>query len=153
MPKSKRDKGYTISMTIPSNVHMLGVIDKVLEGLSEHLALNHEEQNALAIAVIEAGTNAIQHGNHYDETKPVDLKFQIDPKRILVTVKDMGRGFDLSKVEEDLACADLLRCRGRGIHIMRELMDEVGFAFSKRGTTVTLAKALPPRGGDGDGAE
>jgi serine/threonine-protein kinase RsbW len=153
MLKNKKDKGYTISITVPSNVHMLGVIDKVVEGLSDHLDLNHEERNALAISVIEAGTNAIQHGNNYDATKPVDLRFRIIPGRISVTVKDTGSGFDIAKVEEDLASADLLRCRGRGILIMRELMDEVDFAFGKRGTKVTLAKVLPPRSGDGDGEE
>lgn len=132
---------------------MLGVIDKIVEGLGEHLALNPDEQNALAISVIEAGTNAIQHGNNYDETKPVDLRFQVNPRRIAVTVKDTGSGFDLDKVEQDLASADLLRYRGRGILIMRELMDEVAFTFGKRGTTVRLAKVLPPRGGDGNRGE
>ena len=140
-------------MTVPSSVHMLGVIDKVIEGLSECLALSREEHNALAISVIEAGTNAMQHGNNYDESKPVDLRFRIDPGEIAVVVKDTGSGFDLQKVERELADADLLRCTGRGILIMRELMDKVDFTFGKRGTTVTLAKTVSPRGGDGDGAE
>jgi len=151
MPKSETDKGYTISITVPSSVHMLGVIDKLVEGLGDHLDLGPEDRNALAISVIEAGTNAIQHGNNYDESKPVDLRFDIKPERIAVTVRDTGQGFDLEKVEKDLEAADLLRYRGRGILIMRELMDEVAFRFGKRGTTVKLAKTLHPRDGDGDG--
>jgi serine/threonine-protein kinase RsbW len=128
---------------------MLGVIDKVVEGLSEYLELDREQHNALAIAIIEAGTNAIQHGNEYDESKLVELVFDIHPGSLVVKIKDNGSGFNLDEVERELKDADPLRFRGRGILIMRELMDEVGFDFSKRGTTVTLAKSVPGRGGDG----
>jgi serine/threonine-protein kinase RsbW len=149
MPVSKNN-GHKISVSLPSNVNMLGLIDKVIEGLSEYLDLDAEEHNALAIAVIEAGTNAIQHGNQYDESKLVDLAFEIHPGTLTITVKDHGTGFNLEKVESELKDADPLRFRGRGLLIMRELMDRVDFAFTTKGTTVTLAKSVPARGGDGD---
>jgi len=149
----KRNGARRISLRLPSNVNMLGVIDKVVEGVSEYLDLDSENHNALAIAVIEAGTNAIQHGNKYDESKFVDLSFEIRPGSIRVSVSDRGPGFDLEKVEKELLDADPLRARGRGILIMRELMDEVDFKFGKNGTTVILAKSVPKRGGDGGGSQ
>ncbi len=152
MSKNK-NSGTTVSVSLPSNVNMLGLIDKVVEGLSEYLDLGPKDHNALAIAVIEAGTNAIQHGNKYDESKLIDLLFEIHPGSLTVSVRDKGVGFDLDKVERDLKDADPLRFRGRGIMIMRELMDEVDFRISKRGTTVTLAKSVPTRGGDGDSSK
>lgn len=152
MTRSK-NSGHTISISLPSNVNMLGLIDKVIEGLSEYLELNSEEHNALAISVIEAGTNAIQHGNQYDESKLVDLTFEIHPGSIRIRVKDKGAGFNLGQVERELKDADPLRFRGRGILIMRELMDEVDFSFTKKGTTVMLAKSVSARGGDGDRSE
>jgi len=145
-----KNNGHKICVSLPSNVNMLGLIDKVVEGLSEYLNLDAEAHNALAISVIEAGTNAIQHGNQYDESKLVDLAFEIYPRSLKITVKDKGRGFNLNQVESELKDADPLRFRGRGILIMRELMDEVDFDFTKTGTTVTLAKSVPARGGDGD---
>ena len=144
-----RNNGHKISVSLPSNVNMLGLIDKVIEGLSEYLELDSEAHNALAIAVIEAGTNAIQHGNQYDESKLVDLAFEIHPGTLTVTIKDKGAGFNLEEVENELKDADPLRFRGRGILIMRELMDRVDFDYTKKGTTVTLAKSVPARGGDG----
>lgn len=148
---SRRKKnGHCIHLSLPSNVNMLGLIDKVVEGVSEYLELNPEQHNAIAIAVIEAGTNAIQHGNHYDESKLVDVEFRFEPGSLTVVVKDKGSGFNVGKVEEELKHADPLRFRGRGILIMRELMDEVDFDFSSDGTTVTLAKTVPVRGGDGN---
>lgn len=146
----RKNSRRTISVSVPSNVNMLGVIDKVVEGLSEYLDLDREQHNALAIAVIEAGTNAIQHGNEYDESKLVELAFYIHPKSLVVKIKDNGQGFDLGEVEKELKDADPLRFRGRGILIMRELMDRVDFNFSRKGTTVTLAKSVSGRGGDGD---
>lgn len=145
-----KNNGHKICVSLPSNVNMLGVIDKVIEALSEYLHLNAEEHNALAIAVIEAGTNAIQHGNQYDESKLVDLAFEIHPRSLRIIVKDKGRGFNLDQVESELKDADPLRFRGRGILIMRELMDQVDFDFTKTGTTVTLAKSVPARCDDGD---
>ncbi len=152
MPRMKKN-GYCICVSLPSNVNMLGLIDKVVEGVSEYLDLNAEQHNAIAIAVIEAGTNAIQHGNHYDESKLVDVEFRLRPGSLIVTVRDRGSGFNVSKVEEELKRADPLRFRGRGILIMRELMDEVDFDFSRNGTTVTLAKTVPVRGGDGNSSQ
>ena len=147
--QKRKNSGCIISVSLPSNVNMLGLIDKVVEGLSEYLDLGAEEHNAVAIAVIEAGTNAIQHGNRYDESKLVDLVFEIHPGSLIVTVRDDGPGFDIEKVEKELMGADPLRFRGRGLLIMRELMDKVDFNFTKEGTTVTLAKVMPGRGGDG----
>jgi serine/threonine-protein kinase RsbW len=96
------------------------------------------------MSVIEAGTNAIQHGHHRDATIPVDVDFRLFPDRLEVEVRDTGPGFDLSALNGDATSPEhLLDPRGRGIYIMRACMDEVDFDFSN-GTTCRLVKRRPP---------
>ena len=95
-------------------------------------------------AVIEAGTNAIQHGNVFAADKSVTFIFQVSATEIAVRVDDHGRGFDASKVQNPTDPSNLLDPHGRGIYLMRELMDEVTFETrADHGTTVTLRKMRP----------
>jgi serine/threonine-protein kinase RsbW len=118
-----------IRMTVPSRLEWLSVIDKVVEGIAELLELSEEDTNAAAISVVEAGTNAIQHGNQFVQEKPVELTFRLDEDALRVEVRDRGPGFDVEKVlsADPTSPEDLLKPRGRGIFIMRSLMDEVSF--------------------------
>ncbi len=118
-----------IRVTIPTHMEALGVVDKVVEGIVEYLDLSEEEANAIAISVVEAGTNAVQHGNSFDEKLPIDFIFAADHEEFRVTVRDRGPGFDVEKVlhADPTAPESLLAPRGRGIFIMRSLMDDVSF--------------------------
>ena len=111
---------------------------------------DEESRVQISISVLEAGTNAIQHGNRVDPNKQVDMAFQIHPDRLEVVVKDMGPGFDLSKVTSDITTPEhLLDLRGRGIYMMRSCMDAVDFTFEPDGTTCRLVKAKTPVGANG----
>ncbi len=93
------------------------------------------------MSVIEAGTNAIQHGHKRDASKAFDIEFAIWPDRLEVTVHDTGPGFDLKLVDADVTSPDrLFELRGRGIYIMRACMDTVEFRFDASGTTCHLVK-------------
>ncbi len=133
-----------ICVTIPSNMEWLSVVDKVVEGIVEPMELSEDEINALAISVVEAGTNAIQHGNHHDESLPVEFCFQVDEDVITVTVRDRGPGFDVEKVlsADPTEPENILAPRGRGIFIMRSLMDDVSFRIVEgEGCWAILTKA------------
>ncbi len=137
-------KPNEISVTIPSNLEWLSVVDKVVEGIVEPMELSEEEVNAIAISVVEAGTNAIQHGNKHDESLPVDFAFTIDDDCIRVAVRDRGPGFDVEKVmsADPTQPENILAPRGRGIFIMRSLMDQVSFEIVEgEGCWAILRKA------------
>jgi len=101
------------------------------------------ETDAIANSVVEAGTNAIQHGHHYDARLPVDMIFEVRGDRLCVRVHDVGPGFDVAKVlsADPTSPESILAPRGRGIFIMKSLMDEVEFVMSPgSGTTAVLTK-------------
>jgi len=130
--------GTLIRLKLPSRLELLGVMDKMAEGITEFMAFEDVDRDAVAISVIEACTNAIQHGHHADASKLVDVAFEIKKDELVITVRDEGEGFR-PVGEGEMTPPDLLATRGRGIYIMRSMMDEVEFGYSE-GTFVRLVK-------------
>jgi serine/threonine-protein kinase RsbW len=134
-------KPETIQLTIPSRLELLPIVDQLTAGIAERMEFDDESRMQISISVMEAGTNAIQHGNRIDPAKSVEMRFTLKPDRLEVAVTDMGPGFDLSRVLTDVTSPEhLLDLRGRGIYMMRTCMDQVDFRFGPEGTTVVLVK-------------
>src|SRR5262249_50307575 len=142
-----------IHLQIPSRLELLGLLDCVTLALCERMRFDSDTTSQVTMSVIEAGTNAIQHGHHRVPTKMVDVTFQLHPDRLEVVVVDQGEGFDASKVNGDVTSPEhLLDARGRGIFIMRACMDSVDFDSSASGTVCRLVKRRP-EGSDKDPSE
>jgi serine/threonine-protein kinase RsbW len=133
-----------ISLRIPSRLELLSVLDRVSTLLCERAGFDEDPGTQVTLSVIEAATNAIQHGSGRDPAKLVDVVFSIHPDRFEVSVHDHGPGFDLAAVSGDITSPEhLLDARGRGIFIMRACMDSVDFLFDGSGTTCHLVKRRP----------
>ena len=133
-----------ITITLPSRLELLAVLDRVATALCERLEFDEDACSQIALSVIEAGTNAIQHGHKRDATKPFDVRFSLFPDRIEITVHDTGKGFAPDAVNGDITSPEhLLDARGRGIYLMRSCMDAVDFRFGDFGTECRLVKRRP----------
>ena len=143
---SPASNGNRIHLSLPSRLELLGVVDKIADGITEYLEFEDVDRDAVAISVIEACTNAIQHGNGQDSGKPVGVVFELDADQLTIQVHDEGTGFEPAP-EGNMNPPDLLAVRGRGIFIMRSMMDEVEFDFTN-GTTVSLTKPRSKSAGE-----
>ena len=133
-----------ISIRIPSRLELLALLDRIAQTVCERASLDEDTCSQVTMSVIEAGTNAIQHGHNRDAAKPVDATFALYPDRIEINVHDQGPGFDLASINGDVtSAAHLLDARGRGIYIMRACMDTVDFEFTATGTVCHLVKRRP----------
>jgi len=93
----------------------------------------------IELALREALVNAILHGNQEDSHKRVHVKCRCTTNgEVSVTVHDEGRGFDTDAVPDPTSPDNLLRPHGRGIYLMKTLMDEVHFEQS--GSIVHMRK-------------
>ena len=136
------DSRETVSLTIGSRLEYLTLVHGLIQSLARHYGLDEETENALIIAVIEAGTNAIQHGNAFAADKTASFLFSVGPRDVTVRVDDSGNGFDPASVANPTDDAHLLVPTGRGLYLMRSLMDEVTFDHrAENGTSVVLKKA------------
>jgi len=97
-----------------------------------------EGESDVEIALREALANAIIHGNHENPRKHVYVRFRCEPDEVSFAVKDQGRGFDLSKIGDPTAPENTGAVHGRGIYLMKALMDEV--RFEEGGVVVHMRK-------------
>jgi serine/threonine-protein kinase RsbW len=118
----------TLSITMRSEINAIpSAVDWLMTMIQEcNCVLGHERD--VEIALREALTNAVLHGNHQDAQKKVQINCRIQfSGEVSIIVKDEGRGFDPSKVPDPTASVNLESEHGRGIYLMRALMDEVHF--------------------------
>ena len=95
----------------------------------------------IEIALREALANAVIHGNRNTPHKRVRVTCSCsDDGEISITVRDEGRGFDSSAVPDPTDRNNVLLSHGRGIRLMKALMDEV--SFEENGTVVRMRKRL-----------
>jgi serine/threonine-protein kinase RsbW len=133
-----------IELRMPSRLELLGVLDCVATSLCERLKFDEDTASKVSMSVIEAGTNAIQHGHKRDPGKRVDVTFTVLPDALDIKVRDSGPGFDPPAPNGDAISPEhLLDARGRGIYIMRHCMDAVDFSFDSGGTVCHLVKRRP----------
>ncbi len=95
----------------------------------------------IPVAITEALSNAILRGNACELARRVHVVVLLDSHRLIVDVTDEGEGFDLDAAERSPAASDWLeREDGRGLFLMRSLMDEVESrrADAQRGHTLRL---------------
>jgi len=119
-----------IELKIPSQHLFLGVPDAVLMELASDLPFDQKQIDELSTSVIEACTNAMEHGNKLKESVAVELHFDVGDDEIEVTVLDHGPGFDFANWRPP---TNLLQERGRGILIMREFTDVLEFSTAPDG--------------------
>ncbi|NUO84399.1 ATP-binding protein [candidate division KSB1 bacterium] len=135
------DSAKTFSLAAPSNrPNLLQEIETLAEQSAQLAGLSEEERDSLAIAVTEVGNNAIIHGNKRDPNKQVYLYIHVQDGEVRVVIRDEGAGFNPEALSNPLDPENLLRESGRGVFIVRSLMDEVSFDFSKGGTEITMIK-------------
>jgi serine phosphatase RsbU (regulator of sigma subunit)/anti-sigma regulatory factor (Ser/Thr protein kinase) len=96
----------------------------------------------LKFVVKEAVNNALEHGNRWDHNKRLRLSWRADADALRIKVGDAGQGFDPSVLPDPTAPEHVFRPRGRGVYMMRRILDELH--FSDLGNEVELVKRLRP---------
>jgi len=133
----------TSELTIPSVPDRITQVDEFLESSLREAQIQSETISDIAIAVTELVNNAIDHGNAGDPEKSVTIQLSIGAKDVVVNITDEGGGFDEGRIADPLAQENLMREVGRGVFIVRHLMDEVEIkTIPGRGTTVRIKKVL-----------
>jgi len=130
------------SLKLRSTMDSVCEVEAAADKLAEEAGLSDDERFHVAMAVREAAVNAVLHGNEYDPSRKIDVAFENTGKSLVFTISDEGRGFNPQAVPDPLAPENLLRGTGRGIFLIRSLMDEVHFRQLNPGTELTLVKHL-----------
>jgi serine/threonine-protein kinase RsbW len=116
---------------------MVAARHAVMEFVAPYCA-NEVEEVDIFLALQEALANAVQHGCGNDSSKTIDCSVVIEPAVFVITIRDPGPGFDVEAVDCGGDAAMNLNTHGRGICLMRSLMDEV--IYRRGGAEVELRK-------------
>ncbi|MFH2055894.1 MAG: ATP-binding protein [bacterium] len=123
-------------IVIPSDPAFISVVDEFLESSLRRRGVAEETVADIAICASEIVNNGIQHGNRLDHSKVVTLELEFSDHEVTVTVTDQGEFFDPEKIADPVAAENLLREVGRGVFIVRQLMDRVEITEADSGGTV-----------------
>ena len=129
-----------LSYTLDSTLETVDHAEEKATRIATELGFRDDEVMQISMAVREGAVNAVLHGNNYAPDKKVTLAFERTPEDFVITIRDQGRGINLSEIPNPLAPENLLKTSGRGIFLMRSFMDVVEIRPSQTGTEVKLIK-------------
>ena len=110
------------------------IVHRVTE-LAQQMKCVPGREMQIALALQEALANAVIHGAKNDNSRTVECWVSsledavgAKPHELLIVIRDFGEGFDPAAVPSPKAGENLRADHGRGLYLIRELMDEVTFA-------------------------
>jgi serine/threonine-protein kinase RsbW len=137
-----RGSATLVTLRLPSDVNC---IEEAVELVTRHCLAGHQTtktiQFRLRVVLSEAISNAVVRGNGEDRTKWVEVRAELVPESIRVWVTDEGPGFDPDTVPEPLRPEQLDEAGGRGLYLIRKLVDAV--QFNERGNSICMILRRP----------
>ena len=125
-------------LEIESDPNNLIVVEEFFNQIAVEIKLPEKRFPELIVALTEAITNAIIHGNKKDPLKMVYIDFIVEERMLTIKVKDEGNGFDPSSIPDPTQPENLFRDSGRGLYLMKVYCDEVLYNITPTGTETIL---------------
>ena len=124
-------------LTFPSNRSNITLVETFIEEVFKDLKVKDEFYGNILVAVTEAVTNAIIHGNKSIDAKMVSISVETPKESSLIfTIEDDGAGFNPEDVPDPTSPENIEKPHGRGIFLMKHLSDKV--TFNKNGSSVSI---------------
>lgn len=131
----------TTELSLPSRIDTVATAAAAVAEFVSRSGITEDAAFGIDMAVREAVTNAVVHGNRQDENKIVEVTLKSSPDAVEISVHDQGPGFNPEAVPDPTAEENILKASGRGIFFMRSFMDEVDWLIRPGGgTTVRMLK-------------
>jgi serine/threonine-protein kinase RsbW len=128
-----------LTLTLPSDLRLIPVVRAFIEAACSAGCLDLDSTEAIVLALHEAISNVIRHAHHDQPEAQLQIDCYLWPDRVEIQVLDEGEPFNLAAVPE-LDPAEL-RIGGRGVYLMRTLMDELTCQpRSQRGNILRMVK-------------
>ncbi|MBI4457200.1 MAG: ATP-binding protein [Acidobacteria bacterium] len=124
-----------VKITVGSSLGHVDLLQALAENITRMMEFDENTAHQIGISIRESVINAVCHGNKLDESKKVNVEFEIYADRLVISVDDEGEGFNPATIPDPLALENLMKPSGRGIFFVKSFMDEVDFLPSPAGGT------------------
>jgi serine/threonine-protein kinase RsbW len=136
------DARTLVTLRLPSEIEC---IEEAVELVTRHCLAGHDTPRKirfrLQVVLSEALSNAIVRGNREDRRKWVHVRAELGPDAIRLVVTDEGPGFDPAAVPEPIRPEQLDEANGRGLYLIRKLVDTV--QFNEQGNSICMTLRRP----------
>lgn len=138
------NSGIELDIKVPNQTKYLSLIGRIGEDIAREIDRFSGDRETLAyqlnLVLTEAMTNAIKYGKCDKKEDKVHIVINIGENALLIRIFDYGQGFDINEIPApDI---DLLEDRGRGIFLIKTLMDSVQYVRNKDGNVLEMVKQL-----------
>ncbi len=127
----------------PAKFEYLDEIREFVGEVARRAGFSDKEIYSIQLAADEAASNIIEHAYDGSTWGKLECRCGMQRDRLVITMRDEGKPFDLSKVKEPDLKADLStrQIGGLGVYLMRRLMDEVHYESGPgKGNLLTMIK-------------
>ncbi len=142
---TERTPEQDLVLELPTDIRSIErAVDYVMQRCSSCSEQARRLDFNFRVGLTEALSNAMLYGNSRDPSKRVLVEVALQRGRLEARVTDQGAGFDPSVVPDPTSPENLSKPCGRGLFLMRQLLDEV--SFNDEGNQVTLVLKLESGG-------
>jgi serine/threonine-protein kinase RsbW len=132
-----------IEVTLESLLDSVGLAEEMCTRIAGAAGFGDDDCFKIGMSVREGVINAYNYGSQKQREKKIFLTFELTADRLIIHVRDQGKGFRVQDVPDPLADENLLKSSGRGIFLMRSFMDEFDVqSTSEGGAEIVMAKRL-----------
>ncbi len=125
---------------ISNDSHLLKEVSREITVILKDAGISDAVIFDVRVALEEALRNAMIHGNKMDPEKKVTVGAKITEKDLVVHVEDDGEGFEPESVPDPTDEENILKTSGRGVYLIRHLMDKVSYEHG--GRRINMVKYL-----------
>lgn len=127
-PATTGSRAEVLELSLPGRLDAIpAAVERIVAFVAESGCAPGEEFE-IEVALDEALANAVKHGCHLDPDKSIRVEVRCDSEDgVLIVVRDPGSGFDALAIPDPIAERSLFASSGRGVFLIRRLMDEVEF--------------------------
>ena len=133
-----------VDIKVPNQTRYLSLIGRIGEDIAKEIDKYSGDRETLAyhinLVLTEAMVNAIKHANAGDPDKTVHIFINISDDELSIRVYDNGQGFDINAIPPPDFTQ--LEDRGRGIFLIKSLMDSVSYRKECDGNVLEMRKRL-----------
>lgn len=119
---------WRFQLEVPPEFDAVSMARRTLHTLLKEQHIRMRVLREIGLVVTEALNNAIENRKATDES-PIELEMRLNAQKIWIAIRGSARKDGIENLKKALASADLLDMdgeRGRGLFLMKELMDSVG---------------------------
>jgi len=138
------NRGIELDIKVPNKTRYLSLVGRIGEDIAREIDRYTGDRETLAyqinLVLTEAMSNAIKYGSSDACEECVHILINITENELLIRIFDYGQGFDINEIA--VPDFNLLEDRGRGIFLIKALMDSVTYTRKSSGNILEMVKQL-----------